>query len=74
MTALKERRIEKGLTQAQAAETIGVTQGYWSKLERALKVNPSGRTLVRIMDTFDLPAKAILTATPDLPVRTRAAS
>jgi len=74
VTALKEARIEMGMTQAEAAEAAGVTQGYWSRLEQGLKVNPSGRVLLRILRTFNLHAEAILTATPDVPVRNHVAS
>lgn len=49
---LKEARLKKGLTQAQAAEKLNTTQGTYQKWE-AGKSEPNLETLVKISKLFD---------------------
>ncbi len=50
---LKELRNEKGMTQPEMAEAIGIEQSYLSKLEND-KSLPSRDTFVRILEVFEL--------------------
>lgn len=50
---LRELRNEKGMTQPEMAEAIGIEQSYLSKLEND-KSLPSRDTFVRILEVFEL--------------------
>jgi transcriptional regulator with XRE-family HTH domain len=68
-TGLKERRLALGLTQAQAGDRAGVSQGYWSFLERGGGAVASLETLSACAVAVGLQLAAFLEAAPgaDLP-------
>ena len=54
--ALKAARTAKGMTQAQIARQLGITEGTYSKIERGVN-HPSSvlKTLIEV--SFDIPYK-----------------
>lgn len=50
---LKELRKEKGLTQKEVGEQLGMTQANYQKWESG-KSSPSGETLIKLADYFDV--------------------
>ncbi len=51
---IKVRRVHAGLSQMQAAEDLGVSQGYFNKLEKG-RANPSNEVARRIRDWLGEP-------------------
>lgn len=49
---IKKNRLERGWSQAELAEKVGVTAAYIGMLERSEK-EPKLSTLIRIANTFD---------------------
>ncbi|HET7472849.1 MAG TPA: helix-turn-helix transcriptional regulator [Candidatus Limnocylindrales bacterium] len=66
---LRESRIALALTQADASDRAGVSQGYWSRLERGQTTNASLETLAACAAAVDTELAAFLQARPgaDLP-------
>ena len=56
---LKQKRIEKGMTQQELAEAIGTNKGNLSKIENG-KRNPTTKTLLRITETLGYKLKDLL--------------
>lgn len=57
--ALREKRARMGQTQEQAAEYIGISYSYYSKIETAAQ-SPSLDMLVRICDTYHISLDRLL--------------
>lgn len=57
--ALKEARLRAGLTQAQAAEKVGLAAGVYGRLERG-GMMPSVQTLRRISTVLKVPSDGLL--------------
>lgn len=55
---LRKRRQELGMTLSDVAESIGVTKGFLSEVERD-KTSPSVASLLRICETLSMPIGAL---------------
>jgi len=68
-TSLRESRIALRLTQAEASAEAGVSQGYWSAIERGLGATASLETLASCAAAVDAELAAFIQAQPgsDLP-------
>jgi transcriptional regulator with XRE-family HTH domain len=68
-TGLRESRVARGLTQAEAASRAGVSQPFWSRLERGSGHVASLETLAACAAAVDTQLAAFLQAVPgaDLP-------
>ncbi|MDQ3128859.1 MAG: helix-turn-helix domain-containing protein [Chloroflexota bacterium] len=66
---LRESRVASGLTQAEAAERAGVSQPFWSRVERGLTTAPSIETLASCAAAVGVQLAAFIEARPgsDLP-------
>lgn len=53
-TTLREARLRKGWTQQQAAQAFGVTQAYWSMMEKGRRVVPKS-FVCRVTKALELP-------------------
>ena len=51
--SLNDLRHARGLTQAQLAERSGVPQGHISRIEQAVGVNPTQKTLLKLALALD---------------------
>lgn len=60
MTQLKEARLRRGQNQQEAAEHFGVTQAYFSMLEKGLR-KPSRKLAQRFMRFYKLPPTVLPT-------------
>jgi transcriptional regulator with XRE-family HTH domain len=67
MTQLKEARLTRGQNQQQAAEHFGVSQAYFSMLEKGQR-RPSRKLAERLMRFYDLPP-TVLPTTPFEPTK-----
>jgi transcriptional regulator with XRE-family HTH domain len=65
-TNLRFWRLERNLTQDQVADAAGMTQGYYSRIERGL-VSPTIRTAVRLAAALDVDMGALLPREPPAP-------
>lgn len=67
--ALKDSRLARRFTQAQVAERAGVSQAFWSRLERGLVTTASLETLAASAAAVDVQLAAFIEARPgaDLP-------
>ena len=59
MTKIKELRAEKGLTQAQLAEIVGVNQTAIGKYERG-ELEPNLQTLIKLSQFFQVSVDYII--------------
>ena len=50
---IRTRRQEMGLTQAQAARQAGISQVYWSQVERGTR-NPGGQNMFAMAEVLGL--------------------
>lgn len=58
---LKEKRLERGLTMAQLAEKIGITESYYSYIEAGERQKKMDITLaIKLSTTLDMPFLDIL--------------
>ena len=57
---IKSLRIERGLTQAQVAQKVGVTKNYITMLERGQRKNPSLDIVKKIAKALGVPAGKLL--------------
>jgi transcriptional regulator with XRE-family HTH domain len=57
---IKSLRIERGLTQAQVAQKVGVTKNYITMLERGERKNPSLDIVKKIAKALGVPAGELL--------------
>jgi len=57
---LKQRREEKGMTQAVLAEKVGVGQTYIAKLESGDKKNPTLDLLKKLAKALGVPVTELL--------------
>ena len=57
---LKQRREEKGVTQAALAGKVGVSQAYIAKLESGDKKNPTLDLLKKIAKALGVPVTELL--------------
>ena len=58
---LKKLREEKGLTQQEVAEQMGIGQSYYSDIELAVKqTDMSLSTIQKLCKVFDLPVERII--------------
>lgn len=57
--SLRLREVRKGLTQAQAAESIGISQQGWARYESG-KVLPGAEVIHQICSSFDVSADWLL--------------
>lgn len=51
---IREKRIERGMNQAQLAKTAGISQPYVNEIELGKK-NPTVDVLIRICRALDIP-------------------
>lgn len=56
--AVREIRVERGLSQAAVAEAAGVDRAYYGHVERATK-SPTLDTVERVARALDVPASVI---------------
>ncbi len=56
---IRRKRQERGLTQEEAADQIGISLSYYGNIERGLRV-PSVEILVKIANQFHVGADALL--------------
>ena len=61
---IKGFRKAKKLTQAEAAELIGVTQGYWGKIERG-EAKMTIELLARLSRALNVPIEKLLYSSDD---------
>lgn len=61
MTAIKEARKQKGLTQEQAAKQIGISYSMYCKIEAGLR-DASQKTMALFSDFYGLPVDALFFA------------
>lgn len=58
---LKELRKERGLTQNDVAERMGIAQGYYSDIELAVKQTDMSLSIVqKISEVFGVPVATII--------------
>jgi len=57
--ALRDRRVEMGLSQTDVAKLMDVTPGFYSNLERGVK-EPSAETLMLLEEIFGVPASVLM--------------
>ena len=57
---IKSLRIERGLTQAQVAQKVGVTKNYITMLERGDRKNPSLDIVKKIAKALGVPVTELL--------------
>jgi XRE family transcriptional regulator, regulator of sulfur utilization len=62
-TNLRRLRKERGLTQEQLAERVGMEQGYYSRIERG-RVTPSIRTALKLAGALDVEMNVLLPREP----------
>lgn len=55
---IKEARIRKHLTQAEAADMIGISATYYGKIERAI-IRPNIDKLADISEAFNIPFESL---------------
>lgn len=58
---IKERRIERGLTQEQLAKKAGVTKNYVTMVERGVRKNINFMVRVLLAEALDIPVTQVLT-------------
>lgn len=56
---IKELRIKSGFSQSELATQIGITQGYFSKIEKGQKI-PTFENLQNIAQAFSIPLSILL--------------
>lgn len=49
---LKECRLRAGITQVEAARIVGISQNYYSDLERCKKTQPNESVILKLADAF----------------------
>ena len=55
---IKQARLEKGFTQKELSEKLGLSETYVSQYERDMR-NPKPESLKRIADALDIPVSAL---------------
>ena len=63
--AIREVRVERGLSQEEAALACNIDRAYFGQLERATK-SPTLKTIWRIADSFELQPSDLLLRTEKL--------
>ena len=61
-SVIRQRRLERGLTQEQLAEKAGVTKNYVTMVERGARKGISFMVRVLLADALGIPATQVLTA------------
>lgn len=59
---LRKLRMKRGLSQAEVAKRLEITQQAYAKLETPLKTNPSLQTIERISSALDTDVEQLLVA------------
>ncbi len=57
--AIRKKRISMGLTQEQAAEHVGISYSYYTKIENAIQA-PALETLVKICEIYHISLDRLL--------------
>ncbi len=57
--AIRQKRLSMGLTQEQAAEHVGISYSYYTKIENAIQA-PALETLVNICETWHISLDRLL--------------
>ncbi len=69
-TRIRALRLARGLTQRQAADAAGLTQGRWWQLEAGQRPRPSADVLDRVAAALRVPMEELI-APPVAPPSTR---